>query len=147
MPAAGDNGTAIGAAYYLYNCILKNKRGFVHLDPYVGIGLPLPRGRLDIGLVSSTGGTAGDLLRRVNSSGPCACGSETTLLQRARPLAFQSHSALLLCAHCFSNRSVDSKNLMNRSRSKSIAHNALGIHRHRELQRSLLNQPSRFLLT
>ncbi|MBO9201940.1 MULTISPECIES: carbamoyltransferase family protein [Niastella] len=36
MPAAGDNGTAIGAAYYLYNCVLKNKRGFVHLDPYVG---------------------------------------------------------------------------------------------------------------
>ncbi|WP_205511037.1 carbamoyltransferase family protein [Longitalea arenae] len=38
MPAAGDNGTALGAAYYLYNCILKNKRGFVHTDPYVGPG-------------------------------------------------------------------------------------------------------------
>ena len=36
MPAAGDNGTALGAAYYVYNCILKNKRGFVHIDPYVG---------------------------------------------------------------------------------------------------------------
>jgi len=36
MPAAGDNGTAIGAAYYIYNCLLKNKRGFVHLDPFVG---------------------------------------------------------------------------------------------------------------
>jgi carbamoyltransferase len=36
MPAAGDNGTAIGAAYYLYNGILKNLRNFVHLDPYVG---------------------------------------------------------------------------------------------------------------
>lgn len=36
MPAAGDNGTALGAAYYLYNCVLKNKRGFVHTDPYVG---------------------------------------------------------------------------------------------------------------
>lgn len=36
MPAAGDNGTALGAAYYVYNCILKNKRGFVHKDPYVG---------------------------------------------------------------------------------------------------------------
>ncbi|MCS3799049.1 carbamoyltransferase [Niastella sp. OAS944] len=36
MPAAGDNGTALGAAYYVYNCILKNKRGFVHNDPYVG---------------------------------------------------------------------------------------------------------------
>jgi carbamoyltransferase len=36
MPAAGDNGTAIGAAYYLYNGILKKPRNFVHLDPYVG---------------------------------------------------------------------------------------------------------------
>lgn len=36
MPAAGDNGTALGAAYYVYNCILKNKRAFVHKDPYVG---------------------------------------------------------------------------------------------------------------
>lgn len=36
MPAAGDNGTALGAAYYLYNGILKQPRNFVHLDPYVG---------------------------------------------------------------------------------------------------------------
>ena len=36
MPAAGDNGTAIGAAYYLYNGLLKQKRNFVHLNPYVG---------------------------------------------------------------------------------------------------------------
>lgn len=36
MPAAGDNGTAIGAAFYLYNGILKNERNFVHLNPYVG---------------------------------------------------------------------------------------------------------------
>ncbi|CAM4396613.1 carbamoyltransferase family protein [Zobellia nedashkovskayae] len=36
MPAAGDNGTAIGAAYYLYNGILGNQRNFVHDDPYVG---------------------------------------------------------------------------------------------------------------
>ena len=36
MPAAGDNGTAIGAAYYLYNGIFKKPRNFVHLDPYVG---------------------------------------------------------------------------------------------------------------
>lgn len=36
MPAAGDNGTAIGAAYYLYNGIFKKPRSFVHLDPYVG---------------------------------------------------------------------------------------------------------------
>jgi carbamoyltransferase len=36
MPAAGDNGTAIGAAYYLYNGILKNSRNYVHDNPYVG---------------------------------------------------------------------------------------------------------------
>ena len=40
MPAAGDNGTAIGAAYYLYNGILKQPRNFVHLDPYVGTAIP-----------------------------------------------------------------------------------------------------------
>ena len=36
MPAAGDNGTAIGAAYYLMNAILGHPRTFVHSDPYVG---------------------------------------------------------------------------------------------------------------
>ena len=36
MPAAGDNGTAIGAAYYLYNGIFKRPRNFVHSDPYIG---------------------------------------------------------------------------------------------------------------
>ncbi|MHA7831028.1 MAG: carbamoyltransferase family protein [Flagellimonas sp.] len=36
MPAAGDNGTAIGAAYYLYNGILNKKRNFVHNNAYIG---------------------------------------------------------------------------------------------------------------
>jgi carbamoyltransferase len=36
MPAAGDNGTSIGAAFYLYNCVLGKPRGYVHLDPYLG---------------------------------------------------------------------------------------------------------------
>ncbi len=36
MPAAGDNGTSIGAAFYLYNYVLKNPRVFVHDNPYVG---------------------------------------------------------------------------------------------------------------
>ncbi|MCP4368774.1 MAG: carbamoyltransferase [Deltaproteobacteria bacterium] len=36
MPAAGDNGTAIGAAFYLYNSILKKPRVYVHADPYIG---------------------------------------------------------------------------------------------------------------
>lgn len=36
MPAAGDNGTAIGAAYYALHAIYKKPRNFVHRDPYVG---------------------------------------------------------------------------------------------------------------
>jgi len=36
MPAAGDNGTAIGAAYYAYNHLLGFDRNFVHDNPYVG---------------------------------------------------------------------------------------------------------------
>lgn len=36
MPAAGDNGTAIGAAFYLYNGILGLPRKFVHKNPFVG---------------------------------------------------------------------------------------------------------------
>ncbi len=36
MAAAGDNGTSIGAAYYLYNVVLGQPRSFVHLSPYVG---------------------------------------------------------------------------------------------------------------
>lgn len=36
MAAAGDNGTSIGAAYYLLHAILGQPRQFVHLDPYLG---------------------------------------------------------------------------------------------------------------
>ncbi len=36
MPAAGDNGTAIGAAYCVYNDILGQKRNFIHNNPYIG---------------------------------------------------------------------------------------------------------------
>ncbi len=36
MPAAGDNGTAIGAAFYVLNAIYKQPRNFVHNNPYVG---------------------------------------------------------------------------------------------------------------
>ena len=36
MPAAGDNGTAIGAAYYVHNGLMGHPRSFVHRDPYVG---------------------------------------------------------------------------------------------------------------
>jgi carbamoyltransferase len=36
MPAAGDNGTAIGAAFYVWNGLLGKARSFVHDNPYVG---------------------------------------------------------------------------------------------------------------
>jgi carbamoyltransferase len=36
MPAAGDNGTAIGAAFCLCNNVLGKPREYVHLDPYLG---------------------------------------------------------------------------------------------------------------
>lgn len=36
MPAAGDNGTAIGAAYVAYHRIAGHERCFVHDNPYVG---------------------------------------------------------------------------------------------------------------
>lgn len=36
MAAAGDNGTSIGAAYYLYNVLLGQPRTFVHLSPHLG---------------------------------------------------------------------------------------------------------------
>jgi len=36
MPAAGDNGTAIGAAYYVYNSILGKPRTFIHDNPFIG---------------------------------------------------------------------------------------------------------------
>ncbi len=43
MPAAGDNGTAIGAAFFLYNGILGNPRRYIHLDPFVGPSYPEER--------------------------------------------------------------------------------------------------------
>ncbi len=36
MAAAGDNGTSIGAAFYLQHVILGQPRSFTHLSPYVG---------------------------------------------------------------------------------------------------------------
>lgn len=36
MPAAGDNGTALGAAYCVYNRVLGKPRNFAHMNPYVG---------------------------------------------------------------------------------------------------------------
>ena len=36
MPAAGDNGTSIGAAFYVFNQLLGNKQRYLHNDPYLG---------------------------------------------------------------------------------------------------------------
>ncbi|MGN3961198.1 carbamoyltransferase family protein [Burkholderia gladioli] len=36
MPGAGDNGTCIGAAYYLYNGLLGERKRYHHLHPYIG---------------------------------------------------------------------------------------------------------------
>ncbi len=36
MPAAGDNGTSIGAAYYAWNHVLGERKRFWHRNPYVG---------------------------------------------------------------------------------------------------------------
>ena len=36
MPAAGDNGTSIGAAFYLYNGVFNKEREYIHDDPYTG---------------------------------------------------------------------------------------------------------------
>jgi carbamoyltransferase len=36
MPGAGDNGTSIGAAFYLWNTMLGRPRECVHDDPFVG---------------------------------------------------------------------------------------------------------------
>lgn len=36
MPAAGDNGTSIGAAYYVHNAVLKSAKRFHHDNPYLG---------------------------------------------------------------------------------------------------------------
>ncbi len=36
MPAAGDNGTSIGAAYYVHNVVLKDPRRYHHDNPFVG---------------------------------------------------------------------------------------------------------------
>ena len=36
MPAAGDNGTSIGAAYYVNHLVLDNKKRFFHNNPLIG---------------------------------------------------------------------------------------------------------------
>ncbi len=38
QPAAGDGGTSLGAAFYVYNSLLENKRDYIMKDAYLGPG-------------------------------------------------------------------------------------------------------------
>ena len=73
MPAAGDNGTAIGAAYYVYNGVLGQPRTYVHDNPFVGTGYgnaaiekALEEGKLNFRYVPDDAleATTADLLHR-----------------------------------------------------------------------------------
>ncbi|HYX07002.1 MAG TPA: carbamoyltransferase C-terminal domain-containing protein [Bacteroidales bacterium] len=101
MPAAGDNGTAIGAAYYLYNGILKKPRNFVHLNPYVGtcytnqeIEMVLKSAKLNYEYIEDISEKAASLLERGKiigwfqgkmEIGPRALGSRSILANPAFP--------------------------------------------------------------
>jgi len=101
MPAAGDNGTALGAAYYLYNGILKMPRTFVHDNPYMGtsytneeIKAVLDGAKLTYEYVEDVCGHAADLLQHGKiigwfqgrmEVGPRALGSRSILANPAFP--------------------------------------------------------------
>lgn len=101
MPAAGDNGTALGAAYYLYNGILKQDRNFVHDNPYLGtsysneeIKAVLDGAKLKYDYVEDICDRAADLLQSGNiigwfqgrmEVGPRALGSRSILANPAFP--------------------------------------------------------------
>lgn len=101
MPAAGDNGTAIGAAFYLYNGILGRPRDCVHSDPYVGncyseteVMSTLAACRLPLSRCSDVAATAADLLARGKivgwhqgrmEIGPRALGNRSILADPTHP--------------------------------------------------------------
>jgi len=101
MPAAGDNGTALGAAYYLYNGILGRTRTFVHDNPYMGtsysneeIKAVLDRAKLSYRYIEDICGHAADLLQEGKiigwfqgrmEVGPRALGSRSILANPAFP--------------------------------------------------------------
>jgi carbamoyltransferase len=101
MPAAGDNGTAIGAAYYLYNGILKNERNYVHDNPYLStsysneeIKAAIDRAKLKAEYVADIGEKAALLLEQgkiigwfqgTMEIGPRALGSRSILANPAFP--------------------------------------------------------------
>ncbi|MEJ1222341.1 carbamoyltransferase family protein [Sediminicola sp. 1XM1-17] len=101
MPAAGDNGTAIGAAYYLYNGILKNERNYVHDNPYLStsysneeIKAAIDKAKLKAEFVEDIGERAALLLEEgkiigwfqgTMEIGPRALGSRSILANPAFP--------------------------------------------------------------
>ena len=101
MPAAGDNGTAIGAAYYLYNGIFKKTRNYVHDNPYLStsytneeIKAAIDRAKLKAEYVEDIGERAALLLEQgkiigwfqgTMEIGPRALGSRSILANPAFP--------------------------------------------------------------
>ena len=101
MPAAGDNGTSIGAAFVAWNGRLGHPRTFVHDDPYVGnaygddeIEALLKRCRLpyrrsddvaaDVAAILERGEIVGWFQGRTEI-GPRALGARSTLANPALP--------------------------------------------------------------
>jgi len=101
MPAAGDNGTSIGAAYTVLNQVLKAPRTFVHDNPYVGneyddasIEALLKRFKLSYRHTDTVAADAAELLESGNiigwfqgrmEIGPRALGARSILANPAFP--------------------------------------------------------------
>ncbi|MGF1545860.1 MAG: carbamoyltransferase [Thiotrichales bacterium] len=101
MAAAGDNGTAIGAAYCLYHTILGRPREFVHLSPHLGteydsaaISKVLNAAKLGYREVADAASVAAELIRRGRivgwfqgrmEIGPRALGSRSILADPTDP--------------------------------------------------------------
>ncbi len=101
MPAAGDNGSGIGASYYVYNNVLGNPRNFVHLDPYLGteysneqIKVLLDECKLDAEYHEDIGATVAQMLYQGNiigwfqgrmEIGPRSLGNRSILADPTKP--------------------------------------------------------------
>ncbi|TRZ42526.1 carbamoyltransferase [Robertkochia solimangrovi] len=101
MPAAGDNGTAIGAAFYLYNGLLKQERICIHDNPYLStyytndqIGKAIAGAKLQADYYEDITEKAADLLAEGKiigwfqgpmEIGPRALGSRSILANPAYP--------------------------------------------------------------
>ncbi|MCC7384350.1 MAG: carbamoyltransferase [Deltaproteobacteria bacterium] len=101
MPAAGDNGTGIGASTYLYHVEQGHPRSFVHLDPYVGtsysdaeIKKALDEGKLKPERLDDPAATGAEILHQGQilgwfqgrmEIGPRALGNRSILADPTRP--------------------------------------------------------------